>query len=93
MSDENENGNGEENGDENGNEKVQFRKKDGVEKDGYICFPVDMPPEEVEEQEAEDDKPPPPVNVEFWTCPEDPRFDTLLLLSSGQVNRATDFKV
>ncbi|XP_054269769.1 uncharacterized protein LOC128991066 [Macrosteles quadrilineatus] len=56
---------------ENGSgETVQFQRKDGVEKDGYICFPVEAEEEVVVEEEKEIED----VEHEFSTCPEDPRF-------------------
>lgn len=59
-------------GNGNGDEKVQFRKKDGVEKDGYICFPVELPPEEEQEEEEKEEREV-PVRGQLGTCPDDPR--------------------
>uniref|UniRef100_A0A1B6GZV4 Cytochrome c oxidase subunit n=1 Tax=Cuerna arida TaxID=1464854 RepID=A0A1B6GZV4_9HEMI len=61
------------NGNGNGNGKIQFRKSDGVEKDGYICFPLEAPVEEAVEEEVvvEERK---PEKFDLSTCPEDPRF-------------------
>jgi len=64
------------NDDDNGNGKVQFRRKDGVEKDGYICFPV----EEVGEKAKEEDRVEEKLKEDKFekmtltTCPDDPRY-------------------